>query len=43
MGDIKMESMIGAASLTTILLLGLAIILLWKGIKVVPQSEVYVV
>jgi len=38
-----MENMIAMSSLTTILILVLSIILIWRGIRVVPQSRVFIV
>ncbi len=38
-----METVIAMSSISTILILVLAIILIWRGIKVVPQSKVYIV
>ena len=38
-----MENVIAMSSLTTILLLVLSIILIWRGIRVVPQSRVFIV
>jgi len=38
-----MENVIAMSSLTTILILVLSIILIWRGIRVVPQSRVFIV
>ena len=38
-----METVIAMSSISTILILVLVIILIWRGIKVVSQSQVYIV
>ena len=38
-----MEALLAMSSITTILFLVLALILVWKGVWVVSQSQVYVV